>query len=395
MHVKNPAQIQDNGTGIRKDDLEILCERFTTSKLQHFEDLSSMATFGFRGEALASISHVAHLSVQTKTVGSQCAFRAVYSDSKLICALKAVAGNQGTQITVADLFYNAPQRKQALRSATDEFHFISDVVSKYAVHNAHVSFTLKKLGENNSVRTLVDSTVRQNIALIYGANIAKELLELNTIDTTLRFECQGFMTNVNYSSKKSTILLFINHRLVESVSLKTAIDETYAVYLPKGAHPFVYLSLQIDAQNVDVNVHPTKHEVHFLHEDEIIDTIKRHIEKTLLGSSTSRKYYAQTLLPGAEEPPESISGSDRNNAKTEKSVQPKEMVRTDSSSQKIEKFFGNATLLSGSLNQSRMENDLDGSAVDVTFAGDTISMKSSILPKFKTLGATKPKLQKK
>lgn len=337
---------------------------------------------------------MAHLSVQTKTIGSQCAFRATFSDSKLIGGVKAVAGNQGTQITVADLFYNAPQRKQALKSAADEFHFISDIVSKYAVHNAHASFTLRKLGENNSVRTVADATIRQNIGVIYGANIAKELLELTLNDPTFRFQSKGFITNVNYSTKKSTILLFINHRLVESVSLKTAIDETYAVYLPKGAHPFVYLSFEIDAQNVDVNVHPTKHEVHFLHEDEIIETIKREIEKTLLGSSSSRKYYAQTLLPGAEEP---ISDpAERNeSAKKEKVVQPKELVRTDSSSQKIEKFFGNATLLSGSLNQTRIEADLNSSTPhDQTVLNDTISRKSSILPMSSTWTSTKRKKHK-
>lgn len=337
---------------------------------------------------------MAHLSVQTKTAGSQCAFRAAYSDSKLIGGVKAVAGNQGTQITVADLFYNAPQRKQALRSPTDEFHFISDIVSKYAVHNAHASFTLRKLGENNSLRTVTESTIRQNIGLIYGANIAKELLELNLKDPTLRFESRGYITNVNYSSKKSTILLFINHRLVESVSLKAAIDETYAVYLPKGARPFVYLSLEIDAQNVDVNVHPTKHEVHFLHEDEIIESIRREIERTLLGSSSSRKYYAQTLLPGAEQP---VDETDRNDAKKEKVVQPKELVRTDSSSQKIEKFFGNTTLVSrSSKNQSRIETDLNSSSpLDTSFSNDSITLKSSITPKSNTWGSLKRKKHQK
>ncbi|KAF7616001.1 hypothetical protein AFLA_009505 [Aspergillus flavus NRRL3357] len=122
-------QITDNGHGIDRDDLPILCERFTTSKLKQFEDLSSIGTYGFRGEALASISHIAHLTVTTKTAGSSCAWRAHYSNGKLVApkpgqpaAPKATAGRGGTQITVEDLFYNVPTRRRAFRSANVNVH---------------------------------------------------------------------------------------------------------------------------------------------------------------------------------------------------------------------------------------------------------------------------------
>lgn len=108
-------QIQDNGTGIRKEDMGIVAERFTTSKLREFKDLSSIATHGFRGEALASISHVAHLSILTKTREAVCGHRAEYRDSVLVSGPSPVAANQGTTITVEDLFYNIPQRRAALR----------------------------------------------------------------------------------------------------------------------------------------------------------------------------------------------------------------------------------------------------------------------------------------
>ena len=108
-------QIQDNGTGIRKEDMAIVAERFTTSKLREFKDLSNIATYGFRGEALASISHVAHLSILTKTRDSKCGHKAEYRDSVMVSGPTPVASNQGTTITVEDLFYNISTRRAALR----------------------------------------------------------------------------------------------------------------------------------------------------------------------------------------------------------------------------------------------------------------------------------------
>lgn len=174
-------QIQDDGSGIRKEDLPIVCERFTTSKLEKFEDLQNIGTYGFRGEALASISHVAHLTIVTKTQDSQCAFRGEYSDGKLkeypdksIQNPKPCAGKQGTLIIVEDLFYNMDTRRRALKSAAEEHNKIVEVVTKYAVHNAKVGFSLKKVGETmTEVRTPTKSSVLDNIKLLYGAAISR------------------------------------------------------------------------------------------------------------------------------------------------------------------------------------------------------------------------------
>ena len=299
-------QIQDNGSGIRKEDMGIVCERFTTSKLTKFEDLSSIATYGFRGEALASISHVAHVTITTRTGESNCAFKASYSDGKLVPARpglsadpKPCAGNKGTQITVEDLFYNVSTRRKALKSSGEEFAKIADVVSKYAIHNSGVAFTLKKQGENMAdVRTTNGASILDNIRTIYGASVARELLEVSCDNQKYAFKMHGYISNANYSVKKLQFLLFINHRLVDSSALRKAIETLYEAYIPKNSHPFVYISLEIAPRNVDVNVHPTKHEVHFLHEDSIIEAIQKAFEEKLLGANSSRTYYTQTLLPG-------------------------------------------------------------------------------------------------
>ncbi|XP_044771966.1 DNA mismatch repair protein Mlh1 isoform X3 [Neomonachus schauinslandi] len=305
-------QIQDNGTGIR---------------------------------ALASISHVAHVTITTKTADAKCAYRANYSDGKLKAPPKPCAGNQGTQITVEDLFYNISTRRKALKNPSEEYGKILEVVGRYSIHNSGISFSVKKQGETVAdVRTLPNATTVDNIRSIFGNAVSRELIEVGCEDKTLAFKMNGYISNANYSVKKCIFLLFINHRLVESTSLRKAIETVYAAYLPKNTHPFLYLSLEISPQNVDVNVHPTKHEVHFLHEDSILERVQQHIESKLLGSNSSRMYFTQALLPGLAGPsgevvkstmgvtPSSTSGSGDK-------VYAHQMVRTDSREQKLDAFL--------------------------------------------------------
>lgn len=130
--------------------------------------------------------------------------------------IKSCAGNQGTQITVEDLFYNCAQRKQMFKSPAEEFQRILDVVTKYSVHNATVGFLLSKQGETKpSLRTPLKSTHEANIRIIYGADVANALKSFGCENDLLQFKMNALATNVNYTSKKFVFLLFINHRLVE------------------------------------------------------------------------------------------------------------------------------------------------------------------------------------
>ncbi|CUA71089.1 DNA mismatch repair protein Mlh1 [Rhizoctonia solani] len=337
-------QIQDNGCGIRKSDLPILCERFTTSKLREFSDLQEIATYGFRGEALASISFVSHLSVVTKTRSDACAWRALYEDGVLLAPKEgaaaepvACAGNDGTVITAEDLFYNTPVRKASLRNAGEEYSRLSDVVTRYAIHQAGVSFVCKKAGSTSpDVSTPLGASRSSLIRLLFGAGVADALLELNISSTEVSEQATGkrkrpkgdvdameeswsdsddeavpvgkrgdkttwkanaVFTSTSFQGKKLALLLFINHRLVESRRIQRGIEAVYSTIMPKGAHPFVYLSLEIDPKHVDVNVHPTKREVHFMNEDIIVETISDAIQTKLASQSSQRTFTYQTLTP--------------------------------------------------------------------------------------------------
>jgi DNA mismatch repair protein MLH1 len=303
-------QITDNGCGISKDDLPILCERFTTSKLKAFEDLQSIGTYGFRGEALASISHIAHLAITTKTADSSCAWKAHYAGGKLTPAKpgqsadpKACAGRQGTQITVEDLFFNVPTRRRAFRSASEEYAKIAEVVGKYAVHCQGVAFSCKKHGEAGAgISVPAGASIRDRIRMTHGSSVANDLIEVNVENSQYGFRSKGLASNANYNSKRTSLLLFINHRSVESTAVKRAVEQAYAAFLPKGGKPFVYLSIEIEPARVDVNVHPTKREVNFLNEDEIIELISEDIASKLGSVDTSRTFMTQSLLSGGKTP---------------------------------------------------------------------------------------------
>ncbi|KAI9096621.1 hypothetical protein DFS34DRAFT_660958 [Phlyctochytrium arcticum] len=336
-------QIQDNGHGIGKDDLPLVCERFATSKLKSYDDLRSIATYGFRGEALASISHVAHVTVTTKTEDSPCAWKVAYSDGKLV-PLKAgtsadpkpCAGNRGTQITVEDLFYNVPTRRKALKNATEEYNRILDVVHKYAIHNSTVSFTCKKAGANSAdVHTSSKVKTVDNIRYVYGANIAKELIEVELEEDRWQLKASGLVSNANFNTRKMIFLLFINHRSVDSPNLKRAIEALYTEYLPRGTHPFVYLHLELATENVDVNVHPTKREVHFINEDKIIESLCECLQNALANANQSRTFYTQTFLPGAAPPSLEKIPTIKSTAKAPEH----KLVRTDSRSRTLDSFL--------------------------------------------------------
>lgn len=237
---------------------------------------------------------MAHVTITTRTADSPCAYKARYLDGKLAPVKagdkvdpKPCAGTVGTTITVEDLFYNMQTRRQAFKNPNEQYQRILDVVTKYSVHygEQQVSFTCKKQGQAMpDLHTPTDSSSLENIKIAYGPSVARELISFELtegegleqsstatrkedesqltaagIDEKLVFSIQGLISNANYSSKKGVCILFINNRLVECQSIRKVVEAVYTEILPRHTHPFIYLSIRMPPQHVDVNVHPVSH----------------------------------------------------------------------------------------------------------------------------------------
>ncbi|TMS33684.1 hypothetical protein L596_001396 [Steinernema carpocapsae] len=278
-------QIQDNGKGIHADDLPIVCERFTTSKLKSYEELKEISTFGFRGEALASVSYCAHLCIKSKTKADVCANMAKYKDSRIVGTVTRSAATQGTTITVESLFYNNPARRRAMKSAADEMNKISDVITQYAINYPKVSFSFRRCGNGTDFRTTGNGYKADVVCSLMGKKIGRELIELDHNSYHLKFTMEGCMAKPSAQctayglqdrqNRHKAFHLFINGRSVECPALKQMMDTCFAG--KQVSCPFLFLSLTIAPERVDVNVHPAKKTVFFLDQERIIDSIDEYI----------------------------------------------------------------------------------------------------------------------
>jgi DNA mismatch repair ATPase MutL len=200
-----------------------------------------------------------------------------------------------------------PTRRGAFKNASEQYNKIVDVITKYSIHYAaHVSFSCKRVGQHSpDYQTPQASSTIDNIRIAYGSALAKEVIDIASNftvkdmkpdDAIVNISIQGKVTNANYSNKKLIFILFINNRLVDCQSIRKVIESVYTPLLPKQQSPFVYLSLSIPRQYIDVNIHPTKKEVRFLFEEEILVEIHKIFTKALQSSNQSRVFYNQSLL---------------------------------------------------------------------------------------------------
>lgn len=330
-------QVSDDGHGIRYEDLPILCERHTTSKLSEFEDLQSIKSMGFRGEALASMTYVGHVTVTTITAGQLHGYRVSYRDGVMEHEPKACAAVKGTQIMIENLFYNMTARRKTLQNSADDYPKIVDLLSRFAIHHINVNFSCRKHGAARAdVHTVATSSRLDAIRSVFGVSVARNLMKIEAADDDVSssvFEMDGFISNSNYIAKKTTMVLFINDRLVECTALKRAIEIVYAATLPKASKPFIYMSIVLPSEHVDVNIHPTKREVSLLNQEAIIEKIQSVFESKLRNSNDERTFQEQTMEPSSSGPKDTSKDSHfspKLSGSRSQKVPVHKIVRTDS-----------------------------------------------------------------
>ena len=273
--------VSDNGSGIEKDDLPLAFLPHATSKISDVDDLDSIMTLGFRGEALASIASVSMVKLSTKTENSETGYLIEASGGE-IGKIKEVARTKGTTISCSNLFYNTPARAKFLRKPKTEEGEITHLIEKFMLSRPEVSFEYivdDKCVYNNATNKLEDV-----IYLIYGREVYDNLLKLDY--KVEGVEVEGFISSPKLSRPNRTWqTLFVNERYVENYQVSACIQGAYTSFLMKGRFPIYVINLKIPFDRVDVNVHPNKKEVKFEENSKVFMAIRKAVEDALVGTN--------------------------------------------------------------------------------------------------------------
>ncbi|EHJ07979.1 DNA mismatch repair endonuclease MutL [Staphylococcus simiae] len=262
-------RVVDNGSGIETEDLDLVFHRHATSKLDQDEDLFHIRTLGFRGEALASISSVAKVTLRTCTDGNS--GNEIYVENGEVLNHKPSKAKQGTDILVESLFYNTPARLKYIKSLYTELGKITDIVNRMAMSHPNIRISLISDGKT-LLATNGSGKTNEVMAQIYGMRVARDLVHIS--GDTSDYHLEGFVAKPEHSrSNKHYISIFINGRYIKNFMLNKAILEGYHTLLTIGRYPICYINIEMDPILVDVNVHPTKLEVRLSKEDQLFDLI--------------------------------------------------------------------------------------------------------------------------
>lgn len=275
-------RITDNGSGIEKDQIKIAFERHATSKIRSAQDLLSVSSLGFRGEALASISAVSQVELITKTRGALTGTRYVI-DGGEEKNFEEIGCPEGTTFVIRNLFYNVPARRKFLKSAQTETSYICDLVERLAISNPQISF---KFMSNNQLKlqTSGNGNLKDILYHIYGRDITSNLVPVKSQSDIISME--GFIAKpVVNRGNRNYLNYFINGRYIKSKILDKAIEEAYKPYMMQHRHPMTALQFTIDSRFIDVNVHPTKMEVRFTNEHAIYQEVYSRISDVLSGKN--------------------------------------------------------------------------------------------------------------
>ena len=296
VEIKNGGisfiRITDNGKGIAKDDTEIAFERHATSKIRTANDIETIHSMGFRGEALASIAAVANVELVTKTEKDEIGTRVVVEAGKVL-EHEEIGCKTGTSITVKNLFFNTPVRYKFLKKDFTESGYIEDAITRLALVNPHIAFKLINSGKT-IIQTNGNGDVQAVIYGIYGKNIAENVLK---VDYTYEdIHITGVIGKPEIArSNRSNQLFFVNNRYVKDKALSGAIEKAFKGLLTIGKYAFSILNIDMDPAKVDVNVHPAKLEVRFADDSKIFKSVYHAVNDTLLKND---------LIKGSEQPEE-------------------------------------------------------------------------------------------
>lgn len=277
---KQLLKVSDNGEGMDEEDARKALLRHATSKIKDINDLFSIQTLGFRGEALASIAAVSKLTLTTKQKGALEGF-SLMVEGGTVTNEGIVASEKGTTIEIEDLFFNTPARKKFLKTDAVELKHIVDVVTQYALIHSQVSFRLihdlKELLNSPSVEDW-----RSNLASIYGVEQAKELLEVEHENNITGIKVYGFISKpYDARNDKTMQSLFVNQRWIRNEELTKIIYDAYHSLLFVNKHPVFVLNLTLDPTKIDVNVHPTKAEIKIEQKKEVLEAVFNAVRDTL------------------------------------------------------------------------------------------------------------------
>ncbi len=283
VEIKNGGisfiKVSDNGRGIGADDLEIAFERHATSKIRSAEDLNTVTSMGFRGEALASIAAVANVELVSKTAEQEIGYKVVIEAGDVL-QKEETGCRTGTTITVKNLFFNTPVRYKFLKKDYTESGYIEDVITRIALVNPNVAIKLINTGKT-VIQTNGSGNLKDVIYSIYGKDIANAILEVNYQyeDITV----SGVIGKPEISrSNRSHQLFFVNKRYIKDKTLTAATEQAYKGLIPIGKFGFAVLNLEMNPSKVDVNVHPAKLEVRFQEENKVFQSVYHAIKETLL-----------------------------------------------------------------------------------------------------------------
>lgn len=279
---KKLIEVADDGSGIPSAELELAVSRHATSKLVRSDDLFSISTLGFRGEALASIGSVSRMTITSRVKKEKEGTR-IKVEGGTPGKLTKVGATVGTTVRVEDLFYNVPARLKFLKTDVTERRTVDSLVTRYALAYPDKRFKLSE-GKSITLQTAGDGDRRSILAALYGVDLARQMLEVMAEEEGYRLT--GFISPTSLTrSNRKEITFFINGRWVHEVSLNTALLQAYHTMLMVGRYPLTTLFLEIDPQAVDVNVHPAKAEVRFRDTDKVFSFVQRSVRKALLAYS--------------------------------------------------------------------------------------------------------------